>query len=137
MVKRGKIKHRKYASQIRDFSGLRWGKITPTDIDCAIDFGGRAYVIAEAKFKGAKLPYGQRLAIERFVDSWLPPLHAIGFVVEHTSSGDIDFASCVVTEYRYRRGWHPYKKSGDFRQAIDFWLEYIGLTQYTKERNNE
>ena len=30
---RGKIRNRECAGQLKDFSGLRFGKITPTDID--------------------------------------------------------------------------------------------------------
>ena len=52
MDKRGKIGNRRRALQIRDFTGLRWGNITPTDIDALIDFGDKVFVFIEVKKKG-------------------------------------------------------------------------------------
>ena len=55
---RGKIRNREYAQILRDLTGLRWGKITPTDIDSFLDFGNKACVFIESKFKGKPLAVG-------------------------------------------------------------------------------
>ena len=47
MAERGVIRNRQFAQQLRDFSGLRFGKITPTDIDGFMDFGDRLFVVLE------------------------------------------------------------------------------------------
>jgi len=44
---RGTIRNATSALQLRDYSGLCWDRITPTDIDGLIDFGGRAFVLFE------------------------------------------------------------------------------------------
>lgn len=46
---RGIIRHRRRRLQVNDFSVLRYGRITPTDIDGFLDFGGRAFVFIELK----------------------------------------------------------------------------------------
>jgi len=40
---RGKIEHRDRARQIRDFSNLRYGNITPTDIDGLIEYQNKCF----------------------------------------------------------------------------------------------
>lgn len=123
---RGVIERREYASQIRDFSGLRFGNITPTDIDGLIDFHGRAWVIFELKHAGAELPFGQRLALERQVDDLAASgKSAIGFVAEHNDAPpkDIDAAAAIVTEFRHNRRWKKYTGGKNLKQAIDGFLE--------------
>lgn len=69
MVERGVIRNREYAKQLKDFSGLRYGKITPTDIDGFLDFGDQLFVVVEGKHAGSAIQTGQRLALERLVDA--------------------------------------------------------------------
>lgn len=104
---RGVIRNRQFASQLRLFEGLRWGNITPTDIDGFIDFGGNAYVFIETKYAGSDLPAGQRIALEHVTDL----INATGtpcvaLVAAHTSDGDIRVAQCQVVEYRFRGKWN-------------------------------
>ena len=40
---RGKIENQDYAKQLFNFQGLRWDKITPTDIDGSLDFNGELF----------------------------------------------------------------------------------------------
>jgi len=102
---RGVIRNREYASQIRDFSGLLIGNITPTDIDGFIEYKDKCFIFVETKHNNAKLPFGQRLAFERLADAcnkYKPTLFIIG---SHNTIGDIDFANCLVTEYRFDFKW--------------------------------
>jgi hypothetical protein len=101
------IKNRAHMSQIKDFSGLRFGKITPTDIDGFIDFGGKLFVFIEAKYGEAQLSFGQRLALERLVDACHrpPDRHSILFLVRHDSEKDIDLAEARVTNVRIDGVW--------------------------------
>ncbi len=109
---RGVIQNREMKQQIADMSGLRFGKITPTDLDAFIDFGNRLFVFVEAKFNGAQVPNGQKLAIERLCDACHnpPKRHAVAFITSHNDRGDIDFANSVVTEYRWQGVWHKPKQ---------------------------
>ena len=108
-MQRGQIVFRNRAKQIKDFSGLLFGNITPTDIDGLIEYHGRAYIIIELKLIGAPIPYGQRLALERLVDD----LQRVGkrslcIIAEHNTVNTedvIDVAKAIVSEYRVRRQW--------------------------------
>lgn len=121
MAERGEIRNRAYAAQIRDFRGLRFGKITPTDIDGFLDFGDRLFVFVESKFGGSVMPYGQRLALQRLCDSChVPPRrHAIVLIAAHMSDTDIDFANANVTEYRWFGKWIHEGRNVTVRAAID------------------
>lgn len=122
MSERGVIRNREFAQQIRDFSGLRFGKITPTDIDAFLDFGDRLFVIIEGKHAGATLPHGQQLAIARLVDAChCPPRRiATAIIVDHYGSGDIDYAVCSVRAYRWAGVWrNPLRKRMQLREAVD------------------
>lgn len=61
----GQIENRARKQQILDFSGLVFGKITPTDIDGMIEYHGKAFVYYEFKYLNADTKYGQRTAFEQ------------------------------------------------------------------------
>lgn len=119
-IVRGKIRNRKFAQQLRDFSGLRFGTITPTDIDAFIDFGGRLFVFIESKHGSAGPPFGQRLALERLCDSCQSGgVTSFVIISYHNEDGDVDFASTIVREFRYMGGWHRPKTQTTTRKAIE------------------
>lgn len=72
------------ASQIIDFSGLKYKTVSFTDIDALMEYKNRAYIIVEVKYLDKELPFGQQLAIERMVqDAARNGKHAIAIVAEH------------------------------------------------------
>lgn len=88
---RGVIRNREHASQLRDFRRMRWGSITPTDLDVMLDFRGRLFVLVELKHRsGGRLSGGQRLCYERMLKAWTVPACLI--LAFHDGSGDIDTA---------------------------------------------
>lgn len=108
---RGAIHNRPRAKQLRDYSGLRFGKITPTDIDGLIEYKNKAYVILELKYGDTELPFGQRLALERLTDDLeqvgKPTLCIVATHDTHDCNKDIDAANTIVTKYRLKREWIP------------------------------
>lgn len=128
MAQKGKAHSPHLSTQVRDFSGLRWRNITPTDIDCSIDFGGKLFVFVEAKLPGVTLPYGQRLHLERLTDAITESgRYAIAIVCEHPNrTGEIDFASCPVLEYRWLKTWYS-PAAYTVKEAIDKTLVYCGI----------
>lgn len=127
---RGKIRNEAQARQLRDFSGLRWGTITPTDIDACIDFGNKTFVFVEIKFDGKPLPCGQKLALERLIDNLSAERknnekkEAVLIVAAHQCPPEqiIDVASCrVVSSYRKGR-WIENKDQLTVREFIDGFL---------------
>jgi len=120
----GVIRNREFARQIKDFSGLRFGQITPTDIDGFMDFGDRLFVVIEGKHAGSMLKTGQRLALERLVDAChCPPRRiAVAIVIDHIdeSSVDVDYATCTVRTIRWNGKWvSPMEKGITCRRAIE------------------
>jgi len=37
------IRNEDFMRQIKEFSGMRFGRISPTDIDCFLDFGNKLF----------------------------------------------------------------------------------------------
>lgn len=107
MVERGEIEHRRRAQQIIDFSGIRYGKCTPTDIDGLIELNGEVFVFIEYKFDDKEMPYGQRLALERLVDIVGDAKPAILIIAKHQKppEQDIDGANATVVKIRTKRQW--------------------------------
>lgn len=103
---RGKPHTPALLTQARDFSGLRYGKITPTDVDAFIDFGDRLFVFIEAKLPNIELLRGQQLALERVTAaSASARRYAVAIVCEHHNrSGVIDFATCRVLRVYWQTG---------------------------------
>ena len=69
---RGIIQFPDKAKQLIRFDGLRYGSITPTDIDGFAEIHNKATIFIELKYcefpNRIYLPYGQRLALTRTVD---------------------------------------------------------------------
>lgn len=121
-------RNKDYGSQLKDFSGLTWGKISPTDIDGFLEFSGKLFIIIETKYDGAPMPYGQKLALERICDGLTHgDSHAILVLTKHNSSGDIDMASTTVTAYRENANWFTEVPEVTLREMIDiFRRKYLG-----------
>lgn len=120
MSVRGTIRNRHFASRLSLFEGLRWGNITPMDIDGVINFSGEAFVFIETKHRGAPMPAGQRLAYEHLTDlinSTGTP--CVTLVASYTGEGDIVVADCLVTEYRFRNVWNKPPQPMTVREAVD------------------
>lgn len=71
MTERGNIQNVDRRRQILDCDGLqfpsairRYANITPTDLDLFIEYNGRCFILAEIKYKGKEVGYGQRIAFE-------------------------------------------------------------------------
>lgn len=119
---RGKIRNREQAQQLRDFSKLRFGKITPTDIDGFIEFQDKAFIFIEAKYGCSALPYGQRLALERLCDAISSTGRFCSVLVAHHSCSpteDIDFGLLKLSEYRINGKWIEPTSTWTLKEAIE------------------
>ncbi|MBU1172997.1 MAG: hypothetical protein KKD44_25835 [Proteobacteria bacterium] len=113
---RGKIRNKKYISRLRDFSGLKWDKITPTDIDAFVEFSGRLFIFIEAKIKGTELERGQKLAFERLGDAITKGesyfIIADQEKTEKEPEDGIDYSILPVRKYRYKSKWYDPPQHG-------------------------
>jgi hypothetical protein len=103
---RGVIRSRTAGRQIVDFRDLRWGNITPTDLDCcirvacSIDRRGQVFAIVEYKQRGAPLPLGQAMHLLALVSNSSAPMIAVIADHSHPSDEDIDGAAAMVRCFR-------------------------------------
>lgn len=104
-VPRGVIRNRQQSNQVRDFSGLRFGKITPTDLDGLIEYKGKGYVLLEVKHEDAELPFGQGLALLRLCDDLQKTKPTLYIIASHSTDGDIDVAAASVRQFRFKGEW--------------------------------
>lgn len=108
---RGKIQNEERAKQIIDFSGIRFGNITPTDLDGLIEYKNCAYVLMEFKHGNTELPYGQRLALTRMIDDFDKAGKCAALLIcEHCVDDpheNIIAADASVRRYYFRGRWYP------------------------------
>lgn len=123
MIERGKIRNKEHIP-IKDYSGLQYGKITPTDIDGFMDFGDRTFIFIELKHGKGAIPFGQKLALERLCDACESPERKAAVIVARyqNEGAEIDVAPLPVSEYRFLRTWHVPREAISVRQAIDVLL---------------
>ena len=103
--------------QLIDFKGLQMkGDVYPTDIDALIECKDSEYIIVEVKYGKARVPYGQRLAIQRMVDDFTKAgKRAVAFICEHKVR-DVDTpvvaAKCKIRE-EYKGSTHKWITRSD------------------------
>ena len=107
---RGKIQNKERAKQIIDFSGVRYGNITPTDIDGYFEKSDKAFVFYEYKLHGVEMPKGQALALTRIVDGLSTAgKDAVLFLCRHEEenpNNDIKASKALVERIYWRGKWH-------------------------------
>lgn len=129
MTERGVIENQLRRQQINDFSGLLYGRITPTDIDGVIEYKGKMYIFFEVKYQNKDLPQGQRMAIERLVnDTYKAGKKSVALIITH-DVGDtrqsVPVADCYVKELYYckEKIWRPPKQLITARKFMDTFLQ--------------
>ena len=106
------IRNSNQVKQAIDFTGIGNKKYHPTDIDAVLEFNNEALILFEVKKLGHHLPTGQRLLLERLVDSWHTD-KAIALIVKHNIQSDTDnipLRICWVRQYYYKGKWYSTNK---------------------------
>ena len=97
----GEIKWRERMTQAKDFSNLKLGGFTPTDVDFAYDVRGDVFIFGELKAKGAPLPVGQRRLLMGLLMLCLEAgKKCVVLVAEHDTAANenIDVGNLYVTQ---------------------------------------
>jgi|TARA_B100001094_G_scaffold321214_1_gene368584 hypothetical protein len=105
------IRNRKKVRQVIDFTGVQNGRMHPSDIDAVLEFNNDVLILMEVKYRRRPIPTGQRLLLERIVDSWHTD-RSCALKVEHDFTDDdenIPLHTCLVTGFYNRRHWVYYK----------------------------
>lgn len=123
---RGVIQSRLRKKQIIDFRGLRFGDITPTDIDGIFDWHGKGFVIYEYKLRDAAIPYGQGLCYTRLADDICNGgKDAFILHCQHDMDNpheDIDASEAKVSRIYHQGEWHTIRTISA-REATEIILE--------------
>jgi hypothetical protein len=118
---RGVIRNKELAQQIKDFSNLVYGTISPTDIDGFIDFQNRLFVFIELKHRNAQIKTGQRIALERVCDACkTEKRESVVIIGEHQTEPDkgIDVAGARVVFVRWQKRWHQWKREETISEVV-------------------
>lgn len=118
--KRGKIVNPARKQQLIDYSGIRYGKITPTDIDGFFEMINELFIFYEFKYMDTEFPRGQKMALERLIDVIQDGgMQAVLLICRHdvhNTDQEIIAADCIVDEYRYNKIW--WKNNGRTAKEI-------------------
>jgi hypothetical protein len=127
MKDRGEIRNQKYYSQKLGFAGLRYGNITPTDVDVMIEYRDKCFVWIELKYQDHPVPLGQRLALERLCDAvQAGRKDALLLVATHHAKDKIDVAEAMVIEYRWMGLKRVPKRQFTVKKALDKYMRWHG-----------
>lgn len=125
-------------TNLPSFVGLRYGTISPTDIDAVIEYHGKAFIFIEAKYKDAEIPEGQRILFVRLCDALEKAgiktlfLKASWDETLLNQDGSFDLSRSTVTKvYTVKTGIRV--GDGDtVKKYIDRFLVYAGLIEKPK-----
>ena len=120
------IRNSNRTKQGLDFTGVQNGKIHPSDIDAVLEFDNDVLILIESKYKGSKIPTGQRILLERICDSWHSKKSWVIKVEHDFDKDDIDvpIERCKVTAVYFNGVWSA-KNNIDFVSYLnrlgDYW----------------
>jgi hypothetical protein len=83
----GRIRNRRRARQILDYSHLVVGRHSPGDVDGVMEIGGWGFFVVEMKHREAEVPRGQRRTLEALATALVKTGYEVLFVV---ASHDVD-----------------------------------------------
>ncbi|MBQ7220762.1 MAG: hypothetical protein IJS28_07275 [Synergistaceae bacterium] len=125
---RGKIQYRDRARQLIDFSGIKYGRITPTDIDGFLEYKGKAFVFYEYKLPEVEMPDGQGLALTRMVDVLSTAgKEAVLFLCRHNETNpnkDIIGSDAIVEGVYWHGKWHQGAQQ-TVKQQTDKFIQWV------------
>lgn len=111
---RGEFQFEKRARQTISFKGMRYGKITPTDIDALIEYHGKALILYEVKYNGARVNIkgGQWKALKELADMGeRDGKEAVVIVCDHyvaNTDKSPNLAECKVRWIYYKGKYYDY-----------------------------
>lgn len=118
----------KRIKQVISFDGMRYGTITPTDIDLCIEYHDKAVVLLEYKLKGYGMPKGQRICLERIAnDIERSGREATVMLCEHDVADvnqPVKGGDARVKAIYYKHQWH-WSDGKSVNRHIERFLGYV------------
>jgi hypothetical protein len=124
----GRIYHPARARQLNSFTGLKFGTITPTDLDGLIDYHNERFAFLELKLRDAPVSDAQATAIIRVVDAIVAgKKRAAFFVAEHCEDDptvDVPADRCLIRCVYIHQMWHQPPTELTLRAGLDCFLGF-------------
>ena len=124
----GRIYHPARARQLNSFTGLKFGTITPTDLDGLIDYHNERFAFLELKLRDAPVSDAQANAIMRVVDAIeVAKKRAAFFVAEHFEDDptvDVAADRCLIRAIYTRQMWYQPPAEMTLRVGLDRFLGF-------------
>ena len=131
----GLINHGSRARQLNSFTGLKFGSITPTDLDGLIDYHNERFAFLELKLRDGPLSEAQATAIIRVVDAIeAAKKRAAFFVAEHCEDDptvDVPADRCLIRSIYSRQQWWQPEIEMTLRAGLDRFLGFGPPLQLT------
>ena len=131
LTERGVFQNVNRGKQLIRYDGLRYGSITPTDMDGIIECHNSFWILYEIKMDNKQVPQGQRLLLERFIEMARDARrHGIAMIAEHhiyDTRQDIFMRSCRVRELITTEDltWRPPKYEITVKRITDMYMYYF------------
>ena len=123
------IKNRGRASQIIDFTGITYGKISPTDIDGLIEYHDKAVILFEMKYENAVMPWGQQTALERICDDIRHAgKESVVFICSHSVWNyheDVKAAETIVKAVYWHGKWRGITEGKTLNEWVTKYLKWV------------
>jgi hypothetical protein len=127
------IIHEERAKQLINFGGILTPPLCLTDMDACFEFHDKGYLFVEVKYKGKKVPEGQRIFLERITKRLAISVKAVTIVVDHEIEDPketINLCDCKVRKVFWGdiEQWALPKKpctAGEFINTYHKWLEKL------------
>ena len=111
------------------FSKLKYGTITPSDIDGLIEYKNKCYIFFEFKYNFGDLNTGQRLMFERLIRDISKIKPCIFFLASWDDSmvedNSINAAEAIVYYVRDALGWHKPDSNVTLNDCIDYFINLV------------
>lgn len=128
-LERGGIRNVRRYKQLVDFRGLRYGSMTPTDVDGVLEYDDKLFVVLELKHVSAPpMKVGQRLALERMCIHLTKQRSTILLLAVHDKAPEqlIDAAAAIVHSKYFFYQWRQPEQIETVREAADAFIEKYG-----------
>jgi hypothetical protein len=126
---RGKEYNPRRAKQPKDYSGLCYGNITPSDLDGILEFKNKLFIFIEYKANGAPIQEGQKLCLARLANAiQSQKITAVSIIADHYGhiGEDIDCANAEVREFFYKGKWLAFEGPMTVKRLVDhFHQKYV------------
>jgi hypothetical protein len=129
----GRLNNKERYFQETDYSGLRVGNMTPTDLDGLLEYSNIAYMFFEVKYVGKSMPAGQKLALEHLaMDLTRAGKKTVVLIVEHeieNTNDIIPVGDCNVREVLFgcQGFWRVPKYALTAREAMLSFVNLVNL----------